>query len=200
MFDKREQMCKTLLRFQEYYESPKFKKKIFTLKEFKAWYAKSKGLKKFTYSQDWNGFNFPSYVLRPFYQGKFKLLTPAEKKILSTFKNNKGKFYVIATASHGDTHTKEHEIAHALFYLDKQYKVDMRQAVESLNKNDRKKFESYLKKLGYDRSVFMDETQAYIISYTEQELHSDAGKSFANNKKYIYSIFTSKSKGLKNNP
>ena len=47
MFENQFELCSTMLRFQEYYESPKFKNKIFTLEEYKKWY--SKGNKKFTY-------------------------------------------------------------------------------------------------------------------------------------------------------
>jgi len=192
-------MCKTLLRFQEYYESPKFRNKIFTLKEFKIWYKESKANKKFTYYDDWNGFNFPSYVLKPFYSGKFENLTASEKKILKTFSKQTGKFYVIATASRGDSNTILHEVAHALFYLDKQYQADAKSIVDNLKSEEYKSFTDNLKKIGYYKSVYKDETQAYLISSSAIQLALEGGKSLAAKKKDMQSIFTHKIKQLKIN-
>jgi len=95
-FENQFDITSTLLRFQEHYESPKFKGQFFTLEEFKEWYIKNspKGIEtgEFTYYSDWNGFNIPSYVLRPFYENKFKNLSEAEKNILNIFKNKKNLF------------------------------------------------------------------------------------------------------------
>jgi len=81
----------TLLRFQEHYESPKFRGKIFSLEEFKRWYVANSpnGIKtgEFTYYTDWNGFNIPSYVLQPFRDGKFNPLSEQERKFLDIFKD-----------------------------------------------------------------------------------------------------------------
>jgi len=63
-------LTSTLLRFQEHFESPKFKDKIFSHKEFVNWY--SKGKEGFTYFKDWSGFNFPSTNLKNFKNGQFK--------------------------------------------------------------------------------------------------------------------------------
>jgi len=56
------------LRFEEYYESPRFKGRIFTFDEYRKWYVKNspKGKKtgRFTYYSDWSGFNIPSYALK----------------------------------------------------------------------------------------------------------------------------------------
>jgi hypothetical protein len=190
-FDGREEMCKALLRFQEHYESPKFRNKIFTLKEFKEWYPKSKGLKKFTYYKDWNGFNFPSYILKPFHAGKFTKLTAAEKKILKTFRTQKDKFYVIATTRAGDIMTLNHEIAHGLFYLDKQYKSDTTFIVKSLKKKHYDQFVDSLKTLGYDKSVYIDEIQAYMISDPVKKMFP-----IAQQKKAVNTAFQNKVKEL----
>ena len=89
-FSTQHELASTFLRFQEYYESPKFRGKIFSFYEYKKWYTanspKGKKTGKFTYYKDWGGFNIPSYVLKPFYQGKFNPLSNKEKKFLRAFK------------------------------------------------------------------------------------------------------------------
>ena len=90
-FENQKDITSSLLRFQEHYESPEFKDKIFTLEEFKKWYSSIKG--GFTYYTDWNGFNIPSHILTPFYEGKFNPLTKEEQMILNLFKNEKKPFY-----------------------------------------------------------------------------------------------------------
>src|ERR1700677_4556048 len=81
-FKRKKDLTMTMLRFQEHFESPKFKNKFFSLEEFKAWYSTTTKSKKFTYYSDFNGFNFPSKTLKAFYAGKFDPLTVDEKQIL----------------------------------------------------------------------------------------------------------------------
>ncbi|MEK7106247.1 MAG: ABC transporter ATP-binding protein, partial [Patescibacteria group bacterium] len=57
-------LASTFLRFQEHYESPKFRGQFFSLEEFMDWYAEEYG--NFTYYKDWTGFNIPSYILKSF--------------------------------------------------------------------------------------------------------------------------------------
>lgn len=152
----------TLLRFQEHYESPKFRNKIFTLEEFMDWYAKKNG--NFTYYEEWNGFNIPSYVLKPFLEGKFNPLTKKEKAFLRLFQNKKGKFYIIGT--HGKSQKLlKHEIAHALFYVSPEYKKEM---INCLDKLGSKQIEKQILELGYCRQVLRDEAQAYLIENSKK--------------------------------
>ena len=85
-FDTQHDLTSTFLRFQEHYESPRFKGEVFTLDEFQDWYIKNSpnGIEtgKFTYHTDWNGFNIPSHILKPFYEGKFDPLSFDEQAIL----------------------------------------------------------------------------------------------------------------------
>jgi len=151
----------TMLRFQEFYESPKFQGKIFTLEEYKKWYSKMKG-GKFTYYTDWNGFNILSKVLIPFYEGKFNPLSEKEKQILDLFKNNKEDYYIIAVHEE-DKNCKEtlkHETAHALFYTKPEYKQEIIKIIKRFSLEKAKKT---LLKAGYCKEVLDDEIQAYSI-------------------------------------
>ncbi len=168
-FVSRKKLCSTFLRFQEYFESPKFKGKIFTLDKYKKWYIanspKGKKTGKFTYYRDWTGFNIPSEILEPFYQGKFDPLSKKEKKLLDLFKEKRGKkFYIIATFSHPTKKALRHEIAHGLFYTNPKYKREILKALKKIGQNKIKKIHKCLSKLGgYHSDVWVDETQAYLI-------------------------------------
>src|SRR5262245_26903475 len=81
VFETQYELASTFLRFQEHYESPKFRKKIFSLEEFMDWYGQeNKG--KFSYFKDWAGFNIPSTEFEPFLEGKFDPLLEKEKRLM----------------------------------------------------------------------------------------------------------------------
>jgi hypothetical protein len=156
---------RTFMRFQEHYESPyqDIRNKIFTRDYFKRIYKKRREAKKFTYCSDWAGYNIPSYILKPFMDGKFNPLIECEKKLVNFFKNIKGKFYVIGSTpkDHG---TIRHEISHGLWYTNKKYKEAQRFAIKSLSQKSRKKIDNYLKSYGYCDEVLEDETVAFLVT------------------------------------
>lgn len=165
LFENQRDVASTFLRFQEHYESSEFRNKIFTLEEFKKWYSSVKG--SFTYYSDWNGFNIPSSVLKPFYDGKFNPLSNKEKKILQLFKNSNKKFYIIATHKKDRDleDTLKHEIAHGLFYTNKKYKQNVLKILSELDLED---FKQKLHSAGcYSSAVFRDEVHAYSIDLDE---------------------------------
>jgi len=161
------QLASTFLRFQEHYESPEFRGKIFTLDEFKRWYTanseKGKETGNFTYYEDWTGFNVPSYTLEPFYDESFNPLSDQEKMFLDLFANRKcAKFYVIGTFG-GGMEALGHEIAHGLFYTNKDYREQVLHILGKINSDEIKIIHSYLLKIGYCEEVLDDETQAYLV-------------------------------------
>lgn len=166
VFNNQKEVAKTFVRFQEYYESPKFKGKIFSLDEFKDWYVKnsSNGQKtgRFTYYEDWSGFNIPSYVLEPFYKGKFDPLSKREKKLLQEFEEEENPFYIIGTHAKVNNFKAyiEHESAHGLFYTDEEYRKEIN---KELSKYDIGELEEKILSKGYHEDVVKDEIQAYLI-------------------------------------
>ncbi len=177
-FPTQQGLASTFLRFQEHYESPQFREKIFSLDEFQRWYTanSSNGRKtgKFTYYDDWEGFNFPSYVLDPFYRGRFDPLSKLEQLFLEHFEDKaETKFYVIGTF--GDSRALEHEIAHGLFYIDEGYKTKALRILASMNQKDRTKISNYLRNgAGYHNEVIDDEMHAYLATdknyFTDESL------------------------------
>jgi hypothetical protein len=165
MFDTQIEMNKTMIRFQEYYESPEFRGKIFTLKEYRDWYIKNgRNPGKFTYYTDWNGCNLPVSFIYDFITDNN--LSKREKCFISTMfdKSISVMDYVICTHrqfKESNDIVILHELAHALF-RNKRYakKVDcmMRGSADVIETWD------YVKSLKYHKDVFLDELQAYMIS------------------------------------
>ena len=176
-FDKRE-MARTLIRFQEFYESPQFQNQIFTRKEFADWYRKQNG--RFNYYAKWDGFNFPGSTLTPFAAGEFPHINQEEQKIISTLKeksqSNFSRIYVIAVAENSESTVYNHELAHALYYLNPDYRAAVNKILDEV---DVTKVEQFLKEKmsDYSDSVLRDEAHAWLMHDSESlvEMGFDLG-------------------------
>jgi len=155
-FDTQYELASTFLRFQEHYESPRFRNCIFSLEQFMDWYAEKTG--GFTYFTDWSGFNVPSSTFEAFYRGKFNPLLKKEERLLRMFRTERRPFYVIGIWNDQDL---KHEIAHALFFTRPDYKKAVGAALRRYNTSALRK---RLADLGYHRAVLTDEAHAYLIA------------------------------------
>ena len=161
-------MCMHFLRYQEFYESasPQFSGKAFHIFDFMKWYSMKYGGGSFTYPNDWNGFNIPGNTIfdmrnqhlipdKNFYDHE---MYDAWKECYA--KVGSMKFYIIGVVKGNSA--LSHEIAHGLFYLNPEYKKEMKKLVGGLDPTIRKTINEGLKKLGYTPKVYVDETQAYM--------------------------------------
>lgn len=167
-FETQNELASTFIRFQEHYESPEFKGKIFSLDEYKRWYTEIKG--SFSYYTDWSGFNIPSYILDPFKEGKFDPLTLEEQSLLDLFKNVEHPFYIIGvygdSASDQKLKTVRHEIAHGLFYTNPEYRDKILNVLSKYNLDE---FKEWLRSLGgYHESVLDDEVHAFTLTGSDK--------------------------------
>lgn len=152
-------LASTFLRFQEHYESPKFRDKIFSLEEFMDWYAIRFG--NFTYYQDWSGFNIPSSVLKLFREGKFNPLSKKEQRLLRVLADTAEPFYIVGIfGKNVDLPTLKHELVHGLFYTVPEYRADVLRALKNRKTS---LLEEELKEAGYHPSVYLDEANAYLM-------------------------------------
>jgi hypothetical protein len=168
-FPTRFSITSSLVRFQAYYDSPEFRGKTFSLEEFKQWYTQNsdrgKRTGKFTFYEDWDGFNFPVYALSPFQDGRFAPLTDKEITVLETLDSEKNHIYTIGI--HRELSKKtisiglNHEIAHGLFYTDEEYRKKVSAAIESENLTALKR--RLTSSAAYHDSVLDDELQAYSL-------------------------------------
>lgn len=163
-FETQMDLASTFLRFQEHYESPQFRGRVFDLDEYKEWYKNQKG--DFTYYTDWSGFNIPSHILNPFREGKFNPLSSKEKDFLNLFVETDHPFYIIGLSLDKKEESQkislEHEIAHGLFYTLPAYRDKV---LGILEKYDLDSLEEWLRASdGYHGEVIKDECHAYGLS------------------------------------
>jgi hypothetical protein len=162
----------TFCRVQEFYESPskKFRGKSYSIWDYMKWYSDTFG--GFTYARDWGGFNIPLKSAINCYDKVKEDLTPYDivmKEIvgkieLSMFdKKSKRDYnaYIIGSEdSEGDTF--RHEMCHALYSIDKNYKREMDELTSSIEERHYKFFSNNLLEMGYALQVVPDEIQAYL--------------------------------------
>jgi hypothetical protein len=181
-------------RAQEYYESPspKFRGKQFSIWDYMKWYDTKNGY-GFSYGADWSGFNIPIWVAKECYNSLNKLETPYDKVMdqivqkLNSYYNG----YMIGAGNTSDE-TFQHEVCHALYHTDKNYKKQMDNLTEGLPKKYYDVFKKNLIQMGYASKVVKDEIQAYLqYGYNENQFgrgvdirvrkeYSDIYKSAAN--------------------
>lgn len=149
-------LCDTMLRFQEYYESPEFCGKFFSRTEFEDWYTKKNGA--FTYLSDWTGFNVPDRAFVPFFTGLMVPLSKGEQQVLNLLTGLARPYYVIATADAADMPTMRHELAHGLYAVNPDYRAEVQTILEGVQLGP---LHRYLSK-SYHPSVWLDECHAYI--------------------------------------
>ena len=161
-FSTQGELAATFVRFQEYYESPQFRGKVFTLGQFRSWYQKEYGA--WTYYSDWAGFNVPSYILDVFRSGLFDPLTPEEAYFLERFPASEEPYYIIGTyGATVDTNTMRHEVAHGLYCTASGYKEQVDKLLK-VHRRSLKPLVKHLKCLGYHPDVWDDEAHAYLAT------------------------------------
>lgn len=180
--DSQKELGETFIRFQEFYESPskKYRNKVFTLGDIKHYYSFQYGAD--LYSELWIGFNFPSYVLTPFKQGLFDPLTTQEEELLSLLKYRNDTYYIIGAQNNS---TLRHELSHAMYGYNKNYKLEIDNFIKKHNKHF-SKISKYILKKGYDKSVLNDELQAYITDNDDEFIRNNLDPILING---IFSIY-----------
>jgi hypothetical protein len=178
-FDRQYDLAMHFLRFQEYYESPKFYRRFFTLVEYMDWYAKGIGQGAFTYPRDWAGFNVPSRCLLPFLEDPGKAcpdLNEYDQLMLGLIeavvvREEGHPFYFIGTFGGGNVNkdggkdaVEEHEIAHALYTVNAKYRKKVKNLLKKMNQNQLAGAKETLTEMGYHRSTQLDEVHAYCAT------------------------------------
>ena len=154
----------TFCRAQEYYESPspKFRGKEFSIWDYMKWYHERYG-KGFSYGDDWSGFNIPIKVIRECYNGLNKYETPYDKvmeNIIHKVEVHRDGYVIGAGAASGEVF--RHEVCHALYHTNKEYKKKMDALTKGLPKKYYNAFKKNILTMGYASKVVDDEIQAYI--------------------------------------
>lgn len=178
-FDNRFDLAMTFLRYQEYYESanPKFKGKQFTIMDYIEWYSKNNN-NIFTYADDWVGFNIPFNIIYEVQHNISKIGSILDRnkyddlmeKIVSKCDYRVGNYdenlYLIG-AYKGEISIIKHEIAHGLYTVNTEYKERMNKLYSELSPISKKALEKEFLDLGYHKSVWKDEAQAFLSTGTD---------------------------------
>lgn len=196
-FKNQYETCSTFMRLQEFYESPfkDIRGKFFTLEDFMDRYAKGQG--NFTYTTDWGGFNVPGNVVREFFKTfNGELLNKEEqlRELLKPYIEGEDKFYVIAMYDDGPF---EHELCHALYYLNPEFKARADALVKALPTTVKETVKKWLLNKGYSSPLVTDETNAYLSTGTKKELARWFGKKIAAKYKDFSSLRQNFKKELK---
>lgn len=192
-------------RHQEFYESPikKFRGKYFTWMEYMRHYKDYWKKSTFTYPIDWSGYNIPSTVLEKSTDAFYKETEYDEImndiffycSIDSQNKNNGTRcdWYLIG-ASSKDLKTMDHEIAHGLFYTNREYRIRMLANLMFIPKRITDKIDKKLIKMGYvnDRKILDDESQAFLSTGLYNGLDTKEIKRYENNFIKIFKEFKKK--------
>src|SRR5206468_3707182 len=118
------------------YESPykEIRGKHFTLEQFMDRYARARG--NFTYTTDWSGFNVPGHIVDNFFVEFLGDLLEKEQTLFECLKPHgcdnqfvcgAVRYYVIALY---DDDCLDHELAHAFYYLNDDYRKTVDGMVE----------------------------------------------------------------------
>lgn len=167
------------IRIQEFYESPypNIYRSIFTLDQFMDTYVTERQSEKFTYFEDWAGFNIPGEIFREFFN-LYIGNTHLSKKELFLYQNllhqiYKNKpFYVIGTYNYSEKELViKHELAHAFWYLFHEYKQKMEKYINEIDPKIINRLTRKLYRLGYARNQIKDEIHAYLCTENEQAIN-----------------------------
>lgn len=162
--------CMLFCRYQEFYESPykEIRGKYFSLEKLMKVYKDKWKKDTFTYPIDWTGFNIPSNVLskaistfglpaNEYDQIMRQIVSYCEKKAKD------GTWYLIGAESF-DSKTMDHEIAHGLYYTNKEYKKECSRLIKQIKPDHYEKLRKKLVKMGYNdtKKIIDDEIQAFM--------------------------------------
>ncbi len=172
-FENQYDMCMTMLRIHENTsEDHPFGKKVFTHKDYISWYKETFNG---NYYRDVQAMCVDGYQIRAFIR-KFGIenMTKNEGhlvKILDNFLpkellNTNRKFSVICTYHGENSIDFKHELAHALFYMDKEYKLAVKALFKKISRVAKKEMFTSLKTLDYDGdyTYMVDESNARLAS------------------------------------
>jgi hypothetical protein len=98
------------------------------------------------------------------------------------------KYYVIGTLM-DDANTIDHEIAHALYYMNIEYKNEMAELIKEFQTNHIEDYDRMCSILTnvrqYGNNVLFDEIQAYMATESKKELIKDFGINYSDCRKII---------------
>ena len=174
-------------RIQEFYESPskRFRQQKFSIWDYFKWYSRKFGKGCFSYPRDFTGFNVPMIVAKKCYELN-ETETPYDetmKDIIERYFVDGQKRYIIGT-QYLKGSTFNHEMCHAMYYVDEDYRSKADELTDSIPKADLKSMRRNLSEMGYSGTVFKDEVQAYMATEVNKKVTKNVLNPSKMHKKY----------------
>lgn len=164
-------LCSIFMRYQEFYESSneRFVNQKFTLAEFSSWYTRNVGNGEFSYCTDWCGFNMPLKIIkncRDLGISDPNMYDSIMSGIHDMIECIDPDSYIIGSTPELDA--LDHEITHAMFYVNETYKEQVIKTIANISKTLWLKLITILENEAYAPHVYIDEINAYL---TESSVH-----------------------------
>lgn len=164
-FPTQKELTFTMCRVEEFYEaaSDRLRGQVFSWAEFIDEFMNDAG--ELDYFHRWVGFNIPGDVFTQ-WAVAFTDKSAREQALSDAImaKISPGvKFYVLAVKDQA-TDVKDHEIAHALYYINNRYRAEMDALNSSAAGEIKASMVAVLTQLGYSATVHDDELQAYLAT------------------------------------
>ncbi len=201
-FPKAYDLAMTFVRYQEFYESPKFRGEYFKIMDYIEWYSKNVGNGSFTYPNDYDGFNIPSVVidkvLFKLHSFEYDIRTNHDEMMMDIRKNlaEHSPYYLIGTSKEKESKsTINHEIAHGLFYTNSSYQEESLKLTNNLPDLVKTSLYKCMRALEYHPSVWDDEINSYMATGLRENMKLSKFKGFT--KPYVQ-LFNKFYKGSKN--
>lgn len=184
--------CMLFCRYQEFYESPikglrgQYVSFSNFMKKYKDFHKKD----NFTYPTDWAGFNIPSDVLvkainklkleTEYDEIMGKIISFCQKDTYSDSKDLKSKWYLIGV-DNPDSTLMDHELAHGLYYTNKEYKKNCDSLISEMKKRDYNFVKKALINIGYldNKKIIDDEIQAFLSSELYKTFNTNEIKEYS---------------------
>lgn len=181
-FPNRKELTFTMCRVEEFYEaaSDKLRGQVFTWAEFIDEFTDDEG--HMDYFHSWSGFNVPGATFNT-WMTNFKDMSSRELELIRLVMNGvsnitdlDSRYYIIAAVT-GGSEIEDHEIAHATYYVNEDYKIAMDELNAKLDADARLLLINSFTDLGYSATVHEDELQAFLGTSTSQYLNNRFGMS-----------------------
>ena len=106
-----------------------------------------------------DGYNMDVETMKNYFQSK-DTFNKCEKELKAQLLKHEGVRYVIAYIQN-DSETRDHELRHARYYLDSEYKSKVLKVWSQLDEKTKENVKQKLRCLGYREDKWVDEAQAY---------------------------------------
>lgn len=166
------EMNLSCFRITEFCEGPdSLKGKLFDAISFIDAYADSEG--KLDYFYFWEGHNWSRLQMIEFVENEQKngrKLSDREVAIVGASFDAEmdGNGYIISIVE-GDRGTLRHELSHGLFFDNEEYRNSAIEILKKLGSVTYSKYRNCLINKNYNETVMLDEMQAYLVAWDEEE-------------------------------